>query len=158
MEGQSKRIGWFEVVLSCLVTAVICVATTYIFVKRTVAETYAFVKQTVAEKKTYQPLVVDFRALSVAQFNKASEEVKARGLKLDQSDEVFGQYGRELGMAMRALAESGAVVFDKNKLVVYPPEIDVTESIAKKLGLDLSSVNKQPLLDENAKDDSNGGK
>ncbi len=74
---------------------------------------------------------MDFSGITRAHFEKIQKEMGASG----KPEEIAGKEGQKFSRIIQDLVDDGYMIFDKNYVLAYPKELDVTENVASKLGV-----------------------
>lgn len=123
MKASGEGTGiFFEVVMSCFVTAVI-----------SVAAAYALIQWELGRLGNHQPLVLDFQRIVKSHYAKIQQDITAQAP--EQAQEEALRHGEHLAQLLDSLTQRGYVILDRAHTVAYPQDIDITDSIAVQLGL-----------------------
>lgn len=122
MSGENRSIGVFELVAACLATCVVSIAISYALFQYELG------------RLRYQPLVLDFRAIAKAHFAKIQEDAAKEG-NPERAQDIYRKEGEALAGLLQSLTRKGYIVFERSQAVAYPEELDVTQSVASKLGI-----------------------
>jgi len=122
MSEKNRSIGWFELIAACVATCVVSIALSYALFQYELGHS------------RYQPLVLDFRGIARAHFAKIREDA-AKEENPEQVQEMYRRGGEVLDELLLGLARRGYVVLERSQALAYPEELDVTQTIAAKLGI-----------------------